>query len=455
MNIDDLKKYSVIVGGGSGCLFQPMSEDYTYILTAKHLFFEDKEDDRGIEFKVEYPDGTPIEIKQFIQENEKWLEKLIPFKLAKGSNYFPHEDEDTDIAILKVEPKIEGFDKICINPNPDSNQSQYLCGSPDTLRQEDLGDRYTNYQILRIVSTNNNAVVAQTHAHFNQNNIDGMSGGGVLNLEEDYVLISGVQSKMANRSNFQAGQIAYVPIHRFNEIIDQHNQEKTLSKLYPPYLKKFDFLLDDCFTLEVDEIDESAIENTRKTLRNKAYEITQSDITPIGIKNLFNKRLLLNNNESCCLSYKKVWIAWLEFLVIINIVKDTLITKEQLSDIFNSYRLKYSNLDDWTKFFRTDLMNSDYLGLKENSTIIVNTKGTPKRSCNLYIPKDRMIRIVDVPDRRGFRTDKGIEPHTAFNFVHLDFFKTACIIEKLNDYNNLSEQEIISKLKNEYYELFK
>ena len=35
--LDKLRFYSVKVNNGSGCLFQPETKDYSYILTAKHL----------------------------------------------------------------------------------------------------------------------------------------------------------------------------------------------------------------------------------------------------------------------------------------------------------------------------------------------------------------------------------------------------------------------------------
>jgi hypothetical protein len=33
---DQLRPYVVIVNGGSGCIFQPMDIEHSYILTAKH-----------------------------------------------------------------------------------------------------------------------------------------------------------------------------------------------------------------------------------------------------------------------------------------------------------------------------------------------------------------------------------------------------------------------------------
>lgn len=34
---DDLQFFTVKVAGGSGCLFQPLDSEYSYVLTAKHV----------------------------------------------------------------------------------------------------------------------------------------------------------------------------------------------------------------------------------------------------------------------------------------------------------------------------------------------------------------------------------------------------------------------------------
>ncbi|MBK8328632.1 MAG: hypothetical protein IPL09_03970 [Bacteroidetes bacterium] len=51
MNENDLKRYTVILDGGSGVLFQPLDETKTYILSAKHIFYKDVEPDNGPDTK--------------------------------------------------------------------------------------------------------------------------------------------------------------------------------------------------------------------------------------------------------------------------------------------------------------------------------------------------------------------------------------------------------------------
>ncbi|MUP39851.1 ABC-three component system protein [Labilibaculum euxinus] len=449
MNKDDLKQYSVMVGGGSGCLLQPMTDDYTYILTAKHLFFESKLDEQGQDYDVQFSNGTKIDIKKCVKTQTGWDAEPIPFVLQEGETYFPHKE--ADIAILKIVPAITGFENIGIEEVFAEPNYYELCGFPSNVEQT---REYTTHKIENLIVSNGYFYSARLFGSLRQIDIEGMSGCGILRVVNDNISIIGIQSKMGSQI-FPAGEIGFVQINHFNEIVEYKEHTGKLSKLHPPYLKKFDFLLNDCFVLEVDSIDESKIENARTTLRNKAYEITKSDITPIGITELFKERLLINENDSYCLSHKKVWISWLEFLVIMNLMKYEILTSENLSDIFNSYRLKYSNADEWTEIFRGDLLTSDYVGLKEDSTVVVNTRNAPKTNRHLIIPKGTMPKnIGKVYDKRGFRADIGVDPYTSFCFVHLDYFKTKCIIEKLDEYENLSEVQLLEKIKMEYHELF-
>jgi hypothetical protein len=100
-------------------------------------------------------------------------------------------------------------------------------------------------------------------------------------------------------------------------------------------------------------------------------------------------------------------------------------------------------------------MTSDYIGLKDNSTVIVTTRNPPKSTKNMIVRKGTMPNnIGKIYDKRGFKADIGIDPVTSFCFVHLDYFKSKCIIEKLDEYENLDEIQLIEKLKFEYNELF-
>ncbi|MDQ0640210.1 hypothetical protein QF042_003775 [Pedobacter sp. W3I1] len=449
MTQDDLKKYTVVVGEGSGCLFQPMTENFTYIITAKHLFDEDKELESGETIKELKPNGSLIHIARHTHNGDVWDLESIDFVLQLDENYFPHEH--ADLAILKI-PFLNGCNMINIIEEPIFVQGINLCGFPNTANANIAGERYQTKEIQNFGATGNYSISAQLIGNFDQQDIEGMSGGGILSLNGDGITFSGTQSKMASLL-YPAGRIGFIQPKYAREIIEYPKYAGRLEKLYPNTLANFSFLRDKAFLLDVDAMDVENADGARVTLLNKAQYIIDSEITPFAIRELFKERLLVNENDKTCLGYNAVWIAWLEFLTIMNIAKYDQIDSTNLSQIFNSYRLMYVHTDDWTAVNISQVYGkSNYFGLKPDSTVIVSSKSPAKTK--FKIAKGTLIDIKRPYDKKGFRTDMGIHPFTCFDFVHIDYFKTKCIVQKIEEYQDLSEQDILDKLKQEYNDLF-
>jgi hypothetical protein len=449
MALEELKLYTVRVNNGSGNLFQPIlnGDEFTYILTAKHLF-ENGMRDENDEIIHPISDGTEISIFRQVNGDGQWQKIPIPFTLTRGVTYFPHLVADA--AILKID-FLPGFDQIVSIDIPRINALFYLNGFPNQFEGQP-GEEYTTYSIKELEASGDYSQNAQlTNNVLNKLQVEGMSGGGILELKDGQISILGIQSRIKH-PQFANGKICFVPMKYFSEIINYEEYTTFLTRLHPPFVGKFDFLKDEAFALKVDAWDENAMLSLRIHLRNKALSVIESDVTPIGIKELFKNRLLIDENEAYCLDTKNIWIAWLEFLTIMNIVKENSLTIQQLNETFDSIRLKYLDTNDWTDFVPNKLSKSDYLGLQPDSTVIVSTRTAPERP--FIIPKGKIVDIARTYDKSGFRTDKGIDPFTSFNFVHLDYFKKKCIIDKMAAYQNLSEQEFLALLKNEYNELF-
>jgi hypothetical protein len=229
MDQDDLKKYSVIIENGSGCVFQPMTDEYTYILTAKHLFIDEIENKRGKKLKVEKSNGSKINIRYLTcREENNWKEVYIRFILNKNENYFPHNT--ADIAILKIK-FIAGFDIIQIDEVIEHKKDYKLCGYPENFRNNN-SDGYTSYKVDGFLDSKNNYHGAQIDSTLTHENINGMSGGGMLCLNENHISIIGIQSKMAHKY-FSTGQTGFVPIKYVDDIVDYDGNEQKLKKILP------------------------------------------------------------------------------------------------------------------------------------------------------------------------------------------------------------------------------
>lgn len=451
MKLEEIKLYNVKVHYGSGCLFQtPNTQECTYILTSKHLFEGVDFEEDGSEYEYREEDGTEISIKRLVENNNIWEEDEIPFTLIRGETYFPHKEADA--VILKLELKLIGYDNLNICTNFDKINDYSLYGYPMQFETLDIGSQDTSYKILEKDLPANYLMGAQlVNKTLEKIQIEGMSGGAIIAVEDDYANIIGIQSQMKHPC-WANGKIYFVPIRYFNEIIEYEEYSGKLSKLSPSFFENFDFLRDDSFALDVDFIDENKIAFTKQHLRNKALEVVKSDITPISIKELFRYNFLIDESENDCLNSKNIWLGWLEFLTIINIVKQENISLQQLEDLFKSIRLKYTHVQDCTTLFQSGLSKSDYLGLKEGGKVVIDSKNPPKRVFNILPGK--MVDIVRAYDKKGFRTDRGIDPLKSFGFVHLNYFKEI-LINKMDEYANLTEIELFENLKQQYDELLK
>lgn len=444
MTQDDIKNYLVCVNGGSGVIFQPGNEKFSYVLTAKHVFDDINTEAYNGKVKVFY--FNPI---------TNSYDPPLEFELIVEDNYFPHVEAGIDIAILKVS-RIDCPEKILIKEDIAEDIKDYmLVGFPALRRTNksiDISWWRQDLGVELLKETTNKRREADINKCPDWNQLVGSSGGGIVRIFGDYLLLAGIQSQVVSDEE-NLGRIEFTPTRVFNEIVLGSNGK--LEALLPNYMKCFSFLKDKAFKLEVELFDEPNIEFTRNYLQNKAQDVINSKVTPIIIKSYFEKRLLVNEVEEDALYSSMIWLIWLEFLTIMNIIKYEIFDESQLDEIFNSFRLKYSNTsEDWLSLIKTDLLYSDYHGLKPGSNIFIGTKKSPIKT--LVIPQEKIIEIARVYDKNKFKTDKGIHPFTHFRFIHTNYLQKACIIDKLEKYATIHDEEkLLLILKNEYDELFK
>ncbi|MCK0125839.1 trypsin-like peptidase domain-containing protein [Gelidibacter sp. F2691] len=471
MEITNFKQYSVIIDGGTGVLFQPMTDEYFYILTAKHNLQKKVAKDNY----VDKADNTVIKIVRFVVENNVFDTEEIPFTLIKGQNYFPHKDISVDAAILKV--RFEDYKKIQINllnisDDTEINSDAYLCGFPDDKRKanhDNYQAQFTNHTILQ----NTNDIGSKKSVRLLENQtidtIIGMSGGGIIKLNDNCFKLIGIQSQMTNTFSGQ-NEIDFLPVIFFNEIVEEFNDR--LNVLLPPYLANFSFLKNKIFKMNAGP-DDNDIVFTRNFLKNKAKLIISSDITPIGIKDFFKERLILNNEDLTILNNEIIYATWLEFLVIMNIAKNKVHCFQDLKELFNKVRLIYKNTNSqwYSNDFLSECMNCDLSDLQENATVLINTDILPERNQlhhykidkGSVIPNIHFLRkdyeqgnygnvFIDgaAGEAKQFVFDK-------YTFIHFEFLKKFLIIEKCDefkDFNINNQGELLSKLNGIYGELF-
>lgn len=441
---DQLRPYVVIVNNGSGCIFQPMDILHSYILTAKHNL-ADVDDQLNM-------------LTRFEQNGASWTAIEIPFQaLVPGQNYFPHPQ--LDIAIIIV-PRIEGVGSVYRSDELDGqiNAGYSLLGYPSTRRQVNAANKslwFRSDTITQILGHNNNAREFTIAGNANQDEVTGQSGGPVLIIQQQKVMIAGIETRMVRAQEENMGRAEFSPLKAFDEIVAQNPE--TLHQLLPAHLSCFSFLIDEAFNLDAG-FSQDNIKGIKAFLLYKARSVTQSGTAPHQIKKQFEKRLLIAEQKEEILQGKEIWKIWLEFLTIMRIIEDKVITDQDLEALFNSVRLLHSDSDkDWSSEL-TNIVYSDFLGLADNGTVVISTR-KPPASDEQYIINGNIPQIANAKksrDRHKLKINEGkIFPFDHYKFVHMDYFKGKSISRKHAEYGILeSDQEYLDKLKQEYGAIF-
>jgi len=464
MNQDDIKKYIVCINGGSGVVFQPMDIEHSYILTAKHIF-----EDLNLE-----PYNNLVTIHFFNEITNEYEILKPPFELEIGENYFPHIEDGVDIAIIKV-PKINNLEKIIIKDDISTDSKDYSLYGYPKLRRKSIGGQINldwiraDLEVTILGAKENKKREADISKNQNYDELVGTSGGGIVKIYEDYLLLVGIQSEVVSNEE-SIGRIKFTPIVCFNEIVDEYKNK--LTPLLPPYLTNFSFLKDKVFNINAGP-DDNDIAFTRNFLKNKTYQIINSDITPIGIKDFFKERLILKNSDLTTLNDEIIYATWLEFLVIMNIAKNKVHSFSDLEDLFNKVRLIYKNTNSqWqSSDFLKECMSCDLSNLQVNGTVLINTDVLPQKNQvhHYKIEKGSIISNIDflrkdyqngsfgnifigdaASETKEFVFDK-------YTFIHFEFLKKFLIIEKSDEFKefNINNQpDLLNKLNSIYGELF-
>lgn len=442
MNQDNIKEYIVCLNGGSGVIFQPSQDNLTYILTAKHV----------LNNIANNPYNGSVHIDYFTVAANAFT-RIEPFQLVEGTNFFPHPDANIDLAIITVDRIPCPTNLVTIqHVKPDSGNYK-LAGFPSVRRQgrPELIDwiRLDNLTIGAERANGKREGTVENNA--TRSELVGASGGGIFAIRDGHLYLAGIQNQITAPQEAM-GRVEFTPIWHFQNIVETPGCN--LETILPFYLKNFSFLKSAAFSFEIDALDENNLQFVKNYLINKTQDVINSGVTPIAIKDFFGEKLLLDHNKVDLLYTSQIWKVWLEFLTIMNIIKYETFGESELSEIFNSYRLKFSNCEkDWTSLINTDLLYSDYTGLKIDGKVFVQTTNSPVN--NYVLPRDKIRDIAKPYDKSKFKTDQGIHPFTHFTFIHADHLKGEFLQKRLVLFENLNDEAaLLNILKNEYNELF-
>lgn len=462
MSANDLKKHTAKVGTGSGCVFQPMDENSTYILTAKHLF-QNKNQETG-KYEEFIVDGCEVPVTFLEFDGSSWDSTVDNFILRFEENFFPHPDADA--AVLKI-PYREGYENIHISKTR-GQSSFYLSGFPENLsNQSTVSSQYDSEKINTFLQEDDYFEIAQlNNPILNFSEIGGYSGGGIMRFDEsENVFVTGIQSRMAKEKlSLDLGKIGFVPIRYFEEIIEIYKGQGKLEDLLPLFFKSFRFLSEGIFNMNSGPLEKDREEFLATLLISKAGEVTNSNLTPKAIRDFIDKKLLLmSNQDSWHLKRKKIWTLWFELLIIINVIKSQEHSLGDFENLFQKFRVFYSDINsDFFGYHLQDLFKADFTGLEPDGLVVVASNVKAQGSLRGVFKFDKIpVNIKEY--RNDFVRQKAAEgifinmasdfPYDKYRFTNISTFKEEMLDILDNDFFDLPIEDCLPILTAEYEKL--
>lgn len=339
-----LRKFTVKVEGGSGCLFQPINDEYSYVLTANHVISGN---------------NAPTIIRQNLDENGK----VINETLELIGEPFRHLDEKKDAAIIKVK-KTDTIEALLRDDILHENKDgYYLCGHPNSRQNQN--DSFRLDEITLLQPKEHNYRESKSKQPIIYSEVIGQSGGGILKVEDTCILLAGIQSRMAAEDGKETlGRLVFMPLSFFDEIIAENEDE--LCKLFPPYIGSFERLLNDIFPLHNLEYKKELIQNELKRISKDLCK----DFTPNSILQIFKDEFLVNGTHKTISTHKKLWSSFLELLTYNQLHSEKKLKLEDLKELHKKRKLFIIDTNSWTKKIN-EIYSSNLSDIEIGGSIVV------------------------------------------------------------------------------------
>lgn len=419
--------------GGSGCLFQPFTNEYSYVITAKHC--------------LEGTDETP---QVFEKAN------IEIFSQTRGTEFTVLDcylHEDYDLAVIKVQ-YIDGIPRT-LTTIPKENSSLGLYGFPNIFEPDDdtakLGQYLQckssfNYPDIKIIEFRPEVPISNI-TDTTRTTMGGFSGSGIYLESNSNLYLIGIFTQLKELNGAFNGLWGY-DISAINEVL--FNNDAAL--LIPEELLNFKKYINTAF-----DSNEGIITAVLKSNANPL-----SDLKPNDIVEFHKERLYLPYNHFIEeeLLNPKLWEGWVSLLTYYYMDTLQLPDKENFNLMRSAAGYDHNIKMFFTSYKRIstcimDLHVNCYEDLEKNDVIIINTKdGSPgTKSFN----RDRTKGILRQIDRADLEklVERGIDiddpdHQKDVQFIHIDVFTDSFA----KHYEISRRSELEEKLKESIKEVF-
>lgn len=421
---DLLPKFTVKVEGGSGCLFQPINDEYSYVLTAKHVILGNNQ---------------PSIIRQILGEDDN----LINETLNIIGSPFTHPDENKDAAIIKVQ-KVNGLELLLRDDLSSENRNGYfLCGHPNSRANNSYSFRDNKLEIQN--KKQYGYFEAELNRVANRTEIVGQSGGGIIKIEDSCFLLGGIQKQMSAPDGIeQLGRIDFMPLSFFDEIIELNGNE--LSKLFPPYIGSFDRLLNDIFPLPNLTVKKGLIQSELKRI---ATELC-NDFSPTTILEMFGEQFLIHGTEKSIINHKQLWLSFLEILCINQLHSSNKLKLEDLKELHKKRKLFIVDTDKWTKKLE-DIYKTNLSHIEKGGAIVICATNETETTKTEISSDELIILDISTPSEKDNISNTVRNPFEELRLLNIFKFQSHIISNALqySQLNAINSNETLRNTTND------
>jgi len=355
---DIIKQHTVIVDGGSGVLVQPMTDEYSYILTAKHNLLNDYNNDQS-------------GVKELSQID------LMTFGDEKLTAIYVYDHQYLDIAVIKIDFR-QGIEVYPYQKIPRADDSVRLYGYPGIKRAagQPASDQIENYHLV-IHEPLNERISFRNHDMAPVEDVKGFSGGGLFHVDEDLdkAFLVGIENAMDSTRALHE-RVKGIPISAFSDLLADNG----LAPLKPLHLTNFKQLCEHVFPVNYYEhladFQRKDIDRVVGLIKRDSECVAKLiESTPLDILTRYRSQLEVTKRDKSELENEALWCALLELVVLTSITKriksDEIDISTLFDGLFEECRVIYIDSDKHWKTCYEEILTSSTSHLNSNGKIIL------------------------------------------------------------------------------------
>ncbi len=408
---DEMKSVTVRVANGSGIIVKPLADDCFYILTAYHVVEGKVEDQIELDFQQTSPlFGKSVKIRKIIK------------------------CEEQDAAILIIDRHGEDIAPFYPCSIRQDGANHWHAGYPNNQYSKGKANRCELHDFITWLGSYEQFFVEYKYPnHIKQEELDGMSGGGIFDSQHHFI---GVHKQLAaSEEKQQLGKNVMIPWGCFEHLL----VEKGLPLFSPD---TFETLRTAIFCFD----DNLGAKNKLKIL---LFQIAQRkadivELSPIKCYDGFQKSRKAEGYRHGLDLSKDDWVRFGEFLVALKVVWD-LDVNNGMEAVYPKFQYVQSPID-FDIYEAPKWLDPRLLGIVSDANVVFVVGGISRKGYKQDVKQKDVLDIaVGLKPSGEFDIARtGREALTGFTFVNANLFKDA--MESFTD-----EIEAYEGDKMEYY----